>query len=119
MLIPFALGVSIPERFYKMANGIKLPGGVPPQEWDNFHDFILIDELYRCGSNGAVMSSYGGLAYGAGPIVHFGGEELQNRMLPDLLQGKKRICLAITEPNAGSNVSNVQTSAVKSSDGKH
>ena len=45
--------------------------------------------------------------------------QLQDRFLPDLLQGKKRICIAITEPTAGSDVANIQTSAVRSRDGKH
>lgn len=57
------------------------------------------------------MSAYGGAAYGSGPIVHYASEELQKRILPDVLTGKKRICLAITEPNAGSDVANITTSA--------
>ena len=42
-----------------------------------------------------------------------------SRVLPGLLSGKKRICLAITEPSAGSDVRNVTTVAEKSPDGKH
>lgn len=38
--------------------------------------------------------------------------------MPDLLLGKKRICIAITEPGAGSDVANIQTTAVKTEDGK-
>ncbi|CEH12087.1 acyl-dehydrogenase [Ceraceosorus bombacis] len=118
-LLPFALGVRVPQKFVDMAGGQKLPGGVPPGEWDNFHDFILIDELARTASNGVVMGNYGGLAYGAGPIVHFASEGLQKRLLPDILTGKKRISLAITEPSAGSDVAGVSTVAKLSDDGKH
>lgn len=118
-LIPFALGVKIPEKFYSMAGGLKLPGGVDPADWDHFHDLILVDELCRCGSQAVMMANYGGLAYGAGPIVHFGSEEMQKRFLPDLLTGKKRICLAITEPRAGSDVSGLGTTAELTKDGKH
>ena len=35
------------------------------------------------------------------------------------LRGERTICLAITEPNAGSDVANLQTSAKKSADGTH
>lgn len=60
------------------------------------------------------------MAYGTGPLLHFASPELQRRLLPDLLSGKKRTSLAITEPNAGSDVKNVGgTTAVKSQDGKH
>ncbi|PWN97420.1 acyl-CoA dehydrogenase NM domain-like protein [Tilletiopsis washingtonensis] len=111
-MLPFALGVKIPERFYKMAGGLKLPGNVEPSD-------IMLDELNRCASNGLVMGNYGGTAYGAGPIVHFASPELQERILPDILTGKKRICLAITEPNAGSDVANVSTTAKLSADGKY
>lgn len=38
--------------------------------------------------------------------------------MPSLLDGSKRICIAITEPNAGSDVKNISTTAEKSADGK-
>lgn len=59
------------------------------------------------------------LAYGAGPIVHFASEAMQKRYLPDLLTGRKRICLAITEPRAGSDVAGLGTTAERTPDGKH
>jgi alkylation response protein AidB-like acyl-CoA dehydrogenase len=41
------------------------------------------------------------------------------RILPEILSGEKRICLAITEPSAGSDVRNITTTAKKSADGTH
>jgi acyl-CoA dehydrogenase len=60
-----------------------------------------------------------GVSFGIPPILKFGNKQLQERFLPDLLLGKKRICIAITEPGAGSDVANIQTTATKSKDGKH
>jgi len=40
-------------------------------------------------------------------------------VLPELYSGKKRICLAITEPEAGSDVKNLSCEAKLSHDGKH
>ena len=60
-----------------------------------------------------------GFAYGIPPILAFGSEALKERFLPDLLPGKVRACIAITEPQAGSDVANIQTAAKKSSDGKY
>lgn len=60
-----------------------------------------------------------GMAFGTPPLLHYGSEELQNRLLPDLLLGKTRACIAVTEPGAGSDVANIETTAVKSTDGSH
>ena len=60
-----------------------------------------------------------GFAFGIPPIIKFGSKQLQERFLPDLLTGKKRSCIAITEPEAGSDVANITTTATKSEDGKY
>lgn len=56
---------------------------------------------------------------GIPPILKFGSKALQEKFLPDVLVGKKRICIAITEPSAGSDVANIATTAKKTADGKH
>jgi alkylation response protein AidB-like acyl-CoA dehydrogenase len=45
-------------------------------------------------------------------LCAFGGTRCQ--IVPEVLLGKKRICLAISEPHAGSDVAGLQTTAVKS-----
>lgn len=60
-----------------------------------------------------------GVEAGCPPIYHYGSQELQDRVLPEIMSGKKRICLAITEPEAGSDVKNLSTEAKLSPDGKH
>merc|ERR1712176_563813 len=45
--------------------------------------------------------------------------ELVQRVLPEILNGNNRICLAITEPDAGSDVANLTCEAKLSEDGKH
>jgi acyl-CoA dehydrogenase len=73
----------------------------------------------RSGLSGPGGSLNAGFAFGIPPIVKFGSAQLQERFLPDLLTGKKRGCIAITEPEAGSDVANITTTAVKSPDGQH
>ena len=58
-----------------------------------------------------------GFAYGIPPILNFGSDALKEKFLPDLLTGRARTCIAITEPQAGSDVAGIQTTAVKSRDG--
>lgn len=92
---------------------------VPPEKWDLFHELLLTDEISRCGSGGLVWNLIGGFAIGCPPVVKFGKKELVDRILPGILAGDKRICLAITEPDAGSDVANLTCEAKLSEDGKH
>ncbi|KAG6857221.1 hypothetical protein H0H87_007640 [Tephrocybe sp. NHM501043] len=60
----------------------------------------------------------GGKVIGLPPVLNFGSEELKAKVVPEVLSGKKFICLAISEAHAGSDVMGLQTTAVKSEDGK-
>jgi alkylation response protein AidB-like acyl-CoA dehydrogenase len=71
---------------------------VSPEKWDLFHEMLFTDELSRAGSGGLVWNLIGGFGIGAPPVVKFGKKELVKRIMPGILNGDKRICLAITEP---------------------
>lgn len=58
------------------------------------------------------------MVIGLPPVLNFGSDELKARVVPDVLSAKKFICLAISEAQAGSDVMGLQTTAVKSEDGK-
>lgn len=51
--------------------------------------------------------------------MHFGSKYVLSKVLPGCLSGDKVICLAVTEPYAGSDVANIRTEAKKTDDGKH
>ncbi|KAK4178576.1 putative isovaleryl-CoA dehydrogenase [Triangularia setosa] len=92
---------------------------VPAEKWDLFHEMLLTDELSRVGSGGFVWNVIGGFGIGCPPLVKFGKKSVVDRVLPGILNGDKRICLAITEPDAGSDVANLTCEAKLSEDGKH
>src|SRR6516162_1750282 len=50
-------------------------------------------------------------------LLLFGTEEQKRRWLPDLVSGKKLGAFALTEPEAGSDAANVQTTATPTADG--
>lgn len=75
--------------------------------------------MNRSGLSGPPSSLTTGMAFGVPPIIKFGNKQLQERFLPELLTGKKRCCIAITEPEAGSDVAGITTTAQKTPDGKH
>lgn len=110
------MGVHYPKVAHLTANTVK---SVPPEKWDLFHEMLLTDELSRTGSGGFVWNVIGGFGIGGPPLVKFGKKPLIERILPDILDGDKRICLAITEPDAGSDVANLTCEAKLTEDGKH
>ena len=126
----------VPEEIYKEMGrrgylagllGLKFPleyapkavDSVPVDKWDLFHEMLLTDELSRTGSGGFVWNLIGGFGIGCPPVMKFGSKALKDRIIPGILKGDKRICLAITEPDAGSDVANLTCEAKLSEDGKH
>lgn len=82
-------------------------GGVPARDWTPFHSLVMLDELARAGSAGLIWNITGGLSIGIPPVLHYGTQRLKDMVMP-CLRGEKRICLAITEATAGSDVSAIK-----------
>jgi alkylation response protein AidB-like acyl-CoA dehydrogenase len=80
-------------------NGIRLPADIKSDEWDGFHDLIVLDEVARCGYLGVIWGLACGNSIGAPPLINFGNEEQKQRFLPKILDGSIRFCLAVTEPD--------------------
>lgn len=117
MLVP-TLPSPLPVKQLKAVGIQDILGVVKVEDFTYFHNLIYNDEMSRSGLGGPGASMTTGMAFGVPPIIKFGSEELQKRYLPDLLTGKKRACIAITEPDAGSDVANIKTTAVRSANGK-
>ena len=117
MLIP-NLSAPLPVAMLKELGIHDILGVVKVEEWDYMHTGIYVDEMSRSGLAGPGSSMTVGMAFGVPPLIKFGNQQLQERFLPDLLLGRKRTCIAITEPGAGSDVANIATTATKSKDGQ-
>ena len=90
--------------------GLKFPvryGG----EDDIVADAVFAEELSRCGSGGlaAGIGAHTGIALP--PIAKFGTEEQKQRYLVPGIRGERIAALAITEPDAGSDVASIRTHA--------
>ncbi|ORY70647.1 acyl-CoA dehydrogenase/oxidase [Leucosporidium creatinivorum] len=102
----------------KHLQGRKLPGGVSPNEFDYFHEMVVVQELVRIGSPGYMAGLQAGMVIGLPPVLNYGTEKMKAEVLPQILAGRKFISLAISEAAAGSDVQGMTTRATKTADGK-
>jgi acyl-CoA dehydrogenase len=72
--------------------------------------------LARAGGSGGLMASLFSHNIGLPPVVRHGSPELQRKVIPDVLAGKKIAALAITEPGGGTDVSALKTTARREGD---
>jgi len=73
---------------------------------------IVTEEIARV--SGSLRAPFNMQAMGtAREIFQYGSEEQKRKYIPGLLKGELLGCIGITEPNAGSDVAALQTTAVK------
>ena len=76
---------------------------------------MCVEELAKvCGTTSVIISAHTSLC--CAPIFEHGTEEQKRKYLPDLLSGRKLGAFGLTEPNAGTDASGQQTTAVLEGD---
>ncbi|KAK0850458.1 hypothetical protein LTS02_013187 [Friedmanniomyces endolithicus] len=106
----------------KHLHGRKILGGgvVEGEEFDYFHDLIVSQELTRHGQRGFQDGNMAGMTISLTAVRQWlNNEELRDRITEEVLSGKKKMSLAITEAFAGSDVAGLRTTAEVSDDGQH
>ena len=121
---PLAAEIDEQERFpietvKKMAPlglfGIPLPVEYGGAGGDNIMYTIAVEELSRvCATTGVVLSAHTSLCLA--PIFEHGTEEQKRKYLPKLASGEWLGAFGLTEPNAGTDASAQQTTAVLDGD---
>ena len=97
------LGLSFPEKY----------GG---SNLDFFFEVVLNEELGRLNCGGFTITQQAVQYMSAPYILKYGSDFLKEKYLPGIASGDLISCIGITEPNAGSDVQNIQTSATKKGD---
>jgi butyryl-CoA dehydrogenase len=111
---------SFPTENVKKLGELGFMGMMVPEEFggaglDSVSYAIAVEEISRgCASTGVVMSVNNSLV--CQPILEWGTPEQKMKFLPDLAKGKKLGAFSLTEPEAGSDAGNIQTTAVLSGD---
>lgn len=104
-----------PHRSLKKMSELGILGTIIPQEYggaglDNVTYATVIEEISRaCASTGVVTSVHNSLT--SWPIMTYGTEEQKKKYLPILAKGEKIGAFGGTEPNAGSDLGAMQTTA--------
>lgn len=79
----------------------------------------MAQEMSRIHARGYHDGAAGGNMIGLPAIKNFARPEIRDRVLAEVLDGKKLVALAISEAFAGSDVAGTKTFAKKSADGKY
>jgi acyl-CoA dehydrogenase len=90
--------------------GLKFPREYGGDE-DPVADAVFVEELSRCGSGGVAAGIGAHVGIALPPIWRFGTEDQRRRYLIPGIRGEKLAALAITEPDAGSDVGSLRTQA--------
>ncbi|KAE8354366.1 acyl-CoA dehydrogenase/oxidase [Aspergillus coremiiformis] len=97
-----------------------LGGAVDGKEFDYFHDLVVSQELCRTNARGFIDGNMAGLTISLTAVREWlHNVPLREQITEEVLSGKKKMCLAITEAFAGSDVAGLRTTATKTPDGKH
>jgi acyl-CoA dehydrogenase len=91
--------------------GLKYPEAYGGQGGDFLHEAVLAEELARCGSGGVAAGIGAHINIATPPILKFGTDGQKERYLAPAIAGEKIAALAITEPDAGSDVAATKTHA--------
>lgn len=75
---------------------------------------VVTEELSK--ACGGIALSFAGTGLGTIPIILSGSEEQKQKYLPQIAAGKKLAAFGLTEANAGSDASGIQTRAVEDGD---
>ncbi|HRW37917.1 MAG TPA: acyl-CoA dehydrogenase family protein [Aquihabitans sp.] len=89
-----------------------------PEPWglaaDPIHQLIIDDELRAAKVKRP--SNQIGIGWAGPTLIHAGSEEQQQRYLPGILSGEEIWCQLFSEPEAGSDLANLGTRAVRDGD---
>ncbi len=107
-----------PVEFHRMMAeagwlGIAMPESVGGSGLGITEAAIMMQAVAESGGGLAAASSIHGPVFGLEPVVLFGTEEQQQRMIPPILSGAEKMCFAVTEPNTGLDTTSLKTKAAR------
>jgi acyl-CoA dehydrogenase len=97
------LGVAIPEQYGGSGLGITEAA-------------LVMREVASSGGAMAAASAVHLSVFGVSPLVFHGSEEQKRRYLPQVISGELHVAFAVTEPDAGNDITHIKTFAKRDGD---
>jgi acyl-CoA dehydrogenase len=109
-----------PKSLYSQAGELGMLALGYPEEFGgvdcSLRDRVRMNDIVCRSGSGGLWAGLFSHNIALPPIIAHGTESLQQRIVPDVLAGRKIAALAITEPGGGSDVANIKTWADRHSD---
>ena len=108
-----------PRKIWQKAGEIGLIGVHFPEKYlgqglGSLEDILVIEEL--CRGDSSIGSAVALSSFASELIVHYGSDEMKEKFIPKVAEGKMLSAGAFTEPDHGSDITSVNTTAVKDGD---
>jgi acyl-CoA dehydrogenase len=96
--------------------GIRFPADYGGAEMDTIATAVFAEELGHSTYSGFAVTVLDHTDMASVHVANGGSEEIKRRLMPDIVAGRKIGAVAITEPDAGSDVKGIRTRAVRDGD---
>ena len=96
--------------------GITVPEAYGGQGYGVQEAAIVQQEIARSGAAMAGTSVTSHHVFSVAPLIEYGSEEHRERYLPRVADGDVMVCTGVTEPNAGTDTSRIETTARREGD---
>ncbi|SFI74728.1 acyl-CoA dehydrogenase [Bosea sp. OK403] len=96
--------------------GIRYPGEYGGSEMDTLATVVLAEELGRSTFSGVAITALVHTDMASVHIFNGGSQAQRDRFMPDIIAGEKIVAVAVTEPDAGSDVKGIRTTARREGD---
>jgi acyl-CoA dehydrogenase len=112
---------AFPHAFYRSVADAGLLGIAMPEAYGGSglgitEAAVMMQAIAQSGAGMSGASAVHMNIFGLNPVVKFGTEEQKQRMLPPLIRGEHKACFAVTEPDAGLNTTQINTTAERVGD---
>ena len=119
LAIELAKNHEFPKKIWQKAGEIGLIGVHFPEKYlgqglGSLEDILVIEEL--CRGDSSIGSAVALSSFASELIVHYGSDEMKEKFIPQVAEGKMLSAGAFTEPDNGSDITSVNTTAVKDGD---
>ena len=91
--------------------GVAMPESVGGSGLGITEASIMMQAVSEAGGGMTGASAIHGPVFSMEPVVQFGTQEQQQRMIPPIISGEHKLCFGVTEPNTGLDTTKLKTRA--------